>query len=116
MGAAADRAKELRAQVAAKELRAQVAEANAAAKAEARAERIAESQRQREADIADTEEYRKNEFAVFAGPVHSYLAGYSLSNGGVEFDLVEWKSSQGSVALTREQVVGLIADLQNLIN
>lgn len=84
----------------------------AAAEREAR---IAESQRLRERDIAETEEYRKNEFAVFAGPVHSYLAGYAIGNGGVEFDLVEWQSSQGSVALTREQVADLIAQLQELI-
>lgn len=84
----------------------------AAAEREAR---IAESQRLRAADIAETEEYRQNEFAVFAGPVHSYLAGYALDNGGIEFDLVEWRTSQGSVALTREQVAGLIANLQELI-
>lgn len=77
--------------------------------------RIAESQRLRALDIAEAEEYRKNEFQVFAGPVHSYLAGYALDNGGIEFDLVEWQSSQGSVALTREQVLGLIAELQELV-
>jgi hypothetical protein len=106
MGAALDRAKELRAQV---------AEANAAAKAEARAERIAESQRQRAADIADSEEYRKDAFPVFAGPVHSYIAASSTYSGGVEFDLVEWKSSQGSVALSRDEVLSLIEGLQKLI-
>lgn len=106
MSEATDRAKELRAEL-------KVAEAEA--KAEARAERIAERERERAADIADSEAHRKDEYAVFAGPVHSYLAASSTYNGGVEFDLVEWKSSQGSVALSREEVVTLIEGLQKLI-
>lgn len=78
--------------------------------------RIAESQRLRAADNAETEAYRKGEFAVFAGPVHSYIGVYAIpSTGGVELDLVEHRSSQGSVPLTREEVETLIAGLQKLI-
>jgi hypothetical protein len=106
MGAAADRAKEIRVELEA---------AEAAAKAERRAELIARRERERAADIADSEEYRKNAFEVFAGSVHSYIGASSTYNGGVELDLVEWKSSQGSVALTREETLALIEGLQKLV-
>ena len=99
-----------------KALRAQLKTAEAEAKAEARAEKIAESERLKAADIADCEEYRKETFDVFAGSVHSYIGAQFIPyTGGVELDLVEWKSSQGSVALTREEVEALIAGLQKLI-
>jgi hypothetical protein len=78
--------------------------------------RIAESQRLRAADIADTQKYRMGAFKVFAGPVRSYITATKIpSTGGVELDLVEWKTSQGSVPLTREEVETLIAGLQRLI-
>ena len=99
----------------AKALRAELAKVEK----EAKAEKAAERARAREAALAEadreTAEYRAEHYDGTAGDNSNYLAYSKVYNGGVEFDVVEWTNGQATVALTREQVLALIADLTKLV-
>jgi hypothetical protein len=106
MSAATERAKALRAEL-------------AAAEAQAKAERQAQRQAEREARLAEEHrlagEYRAENYEGTVGEDSSYLAVSSTYTGGVEIDVVEWRTPQTSVYLSREQAKALIEVLQNLV-
>lgn len=54
-------------------------------------------------------------FEITVGSERDWIGAGTTFAGGVEIDLMEWNSSLGSVALTREQTLELIEKLQTLV-
>lgn len=70
---------------------------------------------QREEDQRLTNEHREANYEASAGSGKTYVGVSSIPGGGVELEIVEWTSPQADVALTREQALHLITELQRLV-
>ena len=99
-----------------KELRAQVAAAEAVAKEERLAKRRAERDARQAEEHRLAQEHRENNFEHTVGKDDSSYLGVSTSyTGGVVVDIVEWRTSQGEVALSKDEVKELIEVLQKFV-
>jgi hypothetical protein len=106
MGAAAERAKELRA-----ELR----KAETAAKAEAKTERDARREREQQQAIAETDAFREENYEVVAGPHRGYATASTGFNDAIEIGVAEWTTHQTSVTLTREEAQAFAEGILKLV-
>ena len=99
----------------AKELRAELAQVEATAKEE----RLAQRRAEREARLAEehrlASEYREENYEATVGEDSAYLGLSTSYTGGVVVDIVEWRTEQATVNLSREEAVALIAALQKLV-
>jgi hypothetical protein len=98
-----------------KALRAELARAEATEKAERTAKREAEKAARRAKAEADTDAYREENYEFTAGDYGDYIGVTSGFDGGVELTVTEWTTPQSSVGLNREQVLALIAGLQEIV-
>lgn len=99
----------------AKALRAELAEAEAAAKAE----RLEQRRKERDARVAEehrlAQEHREANYADTVGDDSSYIGVSTSYTGGVVVDIVEWRTEQATVNLSRDEALALIASLQKLV-